>query len=152
MEKDSVLLTLHPPPITLHLLLERLPAVARRRSRSRTATVTATATATASPLPAADPPRYWSRTRLAIAVGLLLAIHGTLAVRSLVRENPTVDEVVHLPAGISYWERGTFRPAAGLHETEPKDFFDESGCNQGRCGLGRPALRWQCQHAHRRLQ
>ena len=24
-------------------------------------------------------------------------------------ENPTVDEVVHLPAGITYWQKGTFR-------------------------------------------
>lgn len=40
---------------------------------------------------------------------LLLAIHGALAVSSLVRENPTIDEVAHLPAGISYWQTGTFR-------------------------------------------
>ena len=44
-----------------------------------------------------------------LAVVLLLAVHLTLAVRSLVRENPTVDEVVHLPAGITYWQTGTFR-------------------------------------------
>ena len=28
---------------------------------------------------------------------------------SLLGENPTVDEVVHLPAGVTYWQKGTFR-------------------------------------------
>jgi hypothetical protein len=32
-----------------------------------------------------------------------------LAVRSLVQENPTIDEVAHLPAGITYWQKGTFK-------------------------------------------
>ena len=45
--------------------------------------------------------RFWTRTRLALAVGLLLAIHLVLAVQSLVQENPTIDEVIHLPAGIT---------------------------------------------------
>src|SRR5438105_857564 len=36
-------------------------------------------------------------------------IHLVLASTSLVDENPTIDEVIHLPAGISYWQRGTFR-------------------------------------------
>jgi hypothetical protein len=53
--------------------------------------------------------RFWTRTRVALAVLVLLLIHLTLAIRSLVLENPTVDEVVHLPAGITYWEKGTFR-------------------------------------------
>ncbi len=39
----------------------------------------------------------------------LLSLHYALAARSLVLENPTIDEVVHLPAGISYWQKGTFR-------------------------------------------
>ena len=39
----------------------------------------------------------------------MLAVHPTLAVRSLIQENPTVDEVIHLPAGISYWQKKTFR-------------------------------------------
>jgi hypothetical protein len=39
---------------------------------------------------------------------VLLAVHWALAVQSLVRENPTVDEVVHLPAGICYWQAGDF--------------------------------------------
>jgi hypothetical protein len=32
-----------------------------------------------------------------------------LAARSLLEENPTVDEVAHLPAGVTYWQKGTFR-------------------------------------------
>ena len=39
----------------------------------------------------------------------LLGLHTALAVRSLVRENPTVDEVIHLPAGVTYWQTGSFR-------------------------------------------
>jgi hypothetical protein len=44
-----------------------------------------------------------------LAVVLLLAAHLALAVGSQVRENPTIDEVIHLPAGITYWQTGTFR-------------------------------------------
>lgn len=36
-------------------------------------------------------------------------MHTALAENSLVRENPTVDEVVHLPAGITYWQKRTFK-------------------------------------------
>jgi hypothetical protein len=39
----------------------------------------------------------------------LLVFHYALAARSLLMENPTVDEVVHMPAGITYWQKGTFR-------------------------------------------
>ena len=58
---------------------------------------------------AATVPAFWTRTRLILAVVLLLGVHALLAVTSLVRENPTVDEVAHLPAGITYWQTGTFR-------------------------------------------
>lgn len=44
-----------------------------------------------------------------MAVAGLLTVHWALAVLSLLGENPTVDEVVHLPAGLSYWQTGTFR-------------------------------------------
>ncbi len=44
-----------------------------------------------------------------LAVAGLLAVHLALAELSLVLENPTVDEVVHLPAGLTYWQKGTFR-------------------------------------------
>ncbi len=50
-----------------------------------------------------------SWVRVALAVAGLLAVHLALAERSLVLENPTVDEVVHLPAGVTYWQKGTFR-------------------------------------------
>jgi 4-amino-4-deoxy-L-arabinose transferase-like glycosyltransferase len=44
-----------------------------------------------------------------LAVSGLLALHYTLAAHSLIQENPTVDEVLHLPAGVSYWQKGSFR-------------------------------------------
>ncbi|HEX8200125.1 MAG TPA: glycosyltransferase family 39 protein, partial [Isosphaeraceae bacterium] len=52
---------------------------------------------------------FWTPPRLALAVVALLAVHWSLAVRSLLGENPTVDEVAHLPAGITYWQTGSFR-------------------------------------------
>src|SRR5438270_174473 len=68
---------------------------------------------TPAPTPAGaghlGPPGFWTKRRVALAVVVLLSVHLTLAVRSLVRENPTVDEVAHLPAGITYWQAGTFR-------------------------------------------
>lgn len=51
----------------------------------------------------------WTTPRLVFAVVALLLVQASLAVLSLVRENPTIDEVVHLPAGVSYWQKGTFR-------------------------------------------
>lgn len=47
--------------------------------------------------------------RVAFVVGALLTLQVGLATRSLVQENATVDEVVHLPAGITYWQTGSFR-------------------------------------------
>jgi hypothetical protein len=61
------------------------------------------------PEPVPHPHAVWTPWRTAAAVVLLLVLHVTLAASSLVRENPTVDEVAHLPAGISYWQTGTFR-------------------------------------------
>ncbi len=49
------------------------------------------------------------RVATALAVFGLLALHFALAARSLIQENPTVDEVLHMPAGVSYWQKGTFR-------------------------------------------
>ncbi|MDR3622086.1 MAG: glycosyltransferase family 39 protein [Paludisphaera borealis] len=46
---------------------------------------------------------------IGLAVAGLLAVHLALAERSLITENPTVDEVVHMPAGITYWQKHTFR-------------------------------------------
>lgn len=64
-----------------------------------------------SQLPKDESPQqpFWTRGRLGLAVVALLTVHWALATLSLVRENPTIDEVVHLPAGISYWQTGTFR-------------------------------------------
>jgi Dolichyl-phosphate-mannose-protein mannosyltransferase len=44
-----------------------------------------------------------------LSVAGLLALHAACAINSLMRENPTIDEVVHLPAGITYWQTGTFK-------------------------------------------
>ena len=54
-------------------------------------------------------PSFWTLKRQLAAVALLLVVPYALAVLSLTQENPTVDEVIHLPAGISYWETGQFR-------------------------------------------
>jgi 4-amino-4-deoxy-L-arabinose transferase-like glycosyltransferase len=56
-----------------------------------------------------DSRRFRGRAWAAGAVLALLALHYSLAARSLLQENPTVDEVVHLPAGVTYWQKGTFR-------------------------------------------
>lgn len=61
-----------------------------------------------APAPVA-PASFWTGPRVALAVTLLLALHGALAVNSLLGENATVDEVAHLPAGVSYWQTGTFK-------------------------------------------
>jgi hypothetical protein len=44
-----------------------------------------------------------------LAVAALLLVYFSLATHSMLHENPTIDEVVHLPAGITYWETGSFR-------------------------------------------
>ncbi|AMV39373.1 ArnT family glycosyltransferase [Planctomyces sp. SH-PL62] len=49
--------------------------------------------------------RFW----IGLAVVALSGVHLALAERSLFSENPTVDEVVHMPAGLTYWDRQTFR-------------------------------------------
>ena len=46
---------------------------------------------------------------IGLAVVALLIVHLALAERSLIAENPTIDEVVHMPAGLTYWQKGTFR-------------------------------------------
>jgi 4-amino-4-deoxy-L-arabinose transferase-like glycosyltransferase len=52
-----------------------------------------------------------ARAQFATNLGVLalLCLHYFMAAQSLVQENPTVDEVVHLPAGVTYWQKGTFR-------------------------------------------
>ena len=56
-----------------------------------------------------SPPRPIPRRTVTLVVAGLLIAHYALAASSLLRENPTVDEVNHLPAGVSYWETGSFR-------------------------------------------
>src|SRR5262249_12270434 len=86
----------------------------------------ATADAASSQLPASSPVvavpapelgRSSVRARLwvSLAVAGLLLLHYALAAQSLLQENPTVDEVVHLPAGITYWQKKTF----GLYHYNP---------------------------------
>ena len=55
------------------------------------------------------PPGFRSRLWTALAVSGLLLLHYGLAAHSLLQENPTIDEVVHLPAGVTYWQKHTFR-------------------------------------------
>lgn len=59
------------------------------------------------PIPVAPAP-IPGRTLVLLVAGMLV-LHYGLAASSLVRENPTVDEVNHLPAGVSYYETGSFR-------------------------------------------
>ena len=42
------------------------------------------------------------------AATVLLTVHAALAIDTLRRKSVTVDEVAHLPAGISYWQTATF--------------------------------------------
>jgi Dolichyl-phosphate-mannose-protein mannosyltransferase len=72
--------------------------------------VNRTTTEGADPPSASEPPvRSRQIVWIGLAVAGLLALHLALAERSLTAENPTVDEVVHMPAGITYWQKRTFR-------------------------------------------
>ncbi|GIW87974.1 MAG: glycosyl transferase [Isosphaeraceae bacterium] len=53
-------------------------------------------------------PDLGRRRVLGLATAILV-LHYVLAAASLLRENATVDEVAHIPAGISYWQKGTFK-------------------------------------------
>ncbi len=63
---------------------------------------------TAATVPEASPRAIPGRT-LALIVAAILLAHYAVAAWSLLRENPTVDEVNHLPAGVTYWQTGSFR-------------------------------------------
>ncbi len=71
--------------------------------------------ATVPPLPEFVASRPWNPTTrlgkllVALAVSVILSCHALAAVKSLLQENPTVDEVVHLPAGVTYWQTGQFK-------------------------------------------
>jgi 4-amino-4-deoxy-L-arabinose transferase-like glycosyltransferase len=55
-------------------------------------------------------------TATSLALAGLLLLHAALAASSLWRNAVTIDEVSHLPAGISYWQQGTF---AVYHNNPP---------------------------------
>jgi hypothetical protein len=56
----------------------------------------------------------WQRVNcLAVAV---LAVHSVLLALSVPRSAATIDEVVHLPTGMAYWQRGEFW---GYHHNPP---------------------------------
>ncbi len=82
-----------------------------RRNRRTAAPPPAPAPAPTPPAPPApvEPAPARSRRWTIAALAVLLILHYVLAARSLLVENATVDEVVHLPAGITYWQKGTFR-------------------------------------------
>lgn len=48
------------------------------------------------------------RARVAAALAAILACHAGLALTSLRRNSVTIDEFSHLPAGLTYWQQGTF--------------------------------------------
>ncbi len=54
-------------------------------------------------------PEFWTGPKVILAVVLLFGLQAWLAVTSLLQENPTVDEIAHMPAGITYWQKGTFK-------------------------------------------
>ena len=67
-----------------------------------------------APAPPVDPGplgpgKRGSSVRVWLGVAALLTLHYMLAAHSLLAENPTVDEIAHLPAGITYWQTGTFK-------------------------------------------
>jgi Dolichyl-phosphate-mannose-protein mannosyltransferase len=81
---------------------------ARRAAVSAPAASTEHAT-TSEPPGARGGMSFRARLATILTVIGLLTLHYALAARSLLAENPTVDEVVHMPAGITYWQKGTFR-------------------------------------------
>ena len=87
--------------------------MARRRTSTPTPRASKSSTPVADPGPAEGPDtariEFWTRPKIVLTVALLLSLHVSLAVNSLLQENATVDEVAHLPAGVSYWQEGTFK-------------------------------------------
>ena len=74
----------------------------RRRSASRPASAVETAADAGRRPSLAAAGRSWRWSGC-------WSLHYALAAQSLLQENPTVDEVVHLPAGVTYWQKGTFQ-------------------------------------------
>ena len=92
--------------------MARRPRPAPRKSqptKEPVAPATAREEPVTSPSASSDQPTFWTRPCLYFAVAVLLILHVSLAVKSLVPESPTVDEVIHMPAGLTYWQTGSFR-------------------------------------------
>lgn len=53
-------------------------------------------------------PEHWSGRTVWAALAGLLVVHVLFAVTGLRRKSATIDEVAHLPAGISYWQKASF--------------------------------------------
>jgi Dolichyl-phosphate-mannose-protein mannosyltransferase len=100
-------------------VLQREPVLRRSRRRAQVATVETAGgpqrpapgalAPAAAPAPTSGASSVRSGAWVGLAVAGLLLLHYTLAAWSLLQENPTIDEVVHLPAGVTYWQTGTFR-------------------------------------------
>jgi hypothetical protein len=84
--------------------------VSKRRSVAKPANVK-TPEPVSNVVPDQEPAKSPVLTRLQTGffVVALLGLHYAIAADSLRRENPTVDEIAHMPAGLSYWEKGTFK-------------------------------------------
>jgi 4-amino-4-deoxy-L-arabinose transferase-like glycosyltransferase len=59
-----------------------------------------------SAVPHKQPPRISRGAGVLLA--LLVVVHAVLALTSLRRNSVTIDEFSHLPAGLTYWQKGTF--------------------------------------------
>jgi hypothetical protein len=82
--------------------------VSRRRNREKPPADPSPAEADKHQAPLPSHPSL-TRTRTALLVVLLLTAHYAVAAHSLRQENPTIDEIAHLPAGVTYWQKGTFK-------------------------------------------
>ena len=92
--------------------MARRPRPAPRKPQATKETVALTVNQEAWPpvIPTTfDRPSLGQRWHVYFAVAALLIIQLSLAIRSLVPETPTVDEVIHMPAGLTYLQTGSFR-------------------------------------------
>ncbi|HYV17489.1 MAG TPA: glycosyltransferase family 39 protein [Verrucomicrobiae bacterium] len=65
----------------------------------------------ATPRPVEGRPRFSTGRLLAV----LMLLHAALVVHASWRSSPTIDEFAHVPAGVAYWQTGTF----GLYHHNP---------------------------------
>ena len=70
-----------------------------------------TVTTLVSPAEELDAERHCARragSSMSLIAGALLAMHAAILLSAAPQQAPTIDEIWHLPAGISYWQRGEF--------------------------------------------